>query len=82
MTKVGDAYLALLDGMTTVDPVCKDDALFTADNHTKEDAEFMATLCNGCPLVSLCKEYARLERPKAGFWAGKQYKTTTKADPE
>lgn len=80
MTKVGDAYAALIDAMETVDPACADDALFTADALEQEDAAFVATLCSACPLVQLCKNYAQIERPKAGFWAGKHYKTTTKKE--
>lgn len=81
MTKVGDAYGALISAMEKTVPKCRDSLSFTEDNPSKLNAAKMAELCGACPLLDLCKEYAQLERPKAGFWAGRQY-PTKKADPE
>lgn len=80
MTQSTDAYLSLMAAMDDNEPVCLGDDLFTADTVAKEDADFMATLCAACPLVTLCRAYAQLERPKAGFWAGKKYPTTNKKE--
>lgn len=66
------AYNALTIAMDGIAPACRNDARFIADD-TK--AEELASICRTCPLFDLCAIYGDLERPKAGVWAGKRYRT-------
>lgn len=58
------------DAMKTDDPSCWGIDAFTADRVDEEEQAMMAGICDGCPLVELCRAFAIAERPAAGFWAG------------
>ncbi|MEB0265901.1 WhiB family transcriptional regulator [Cryobacterium sp. 10I5] len=75
MTKATDAFERLQFAMFTTDPACKDDDRFISDD---VPAATLAPICRTCPVYDLCAAYGELDRPKAGTWAGKRYKTNTK----
>lgn len=72
MSRASDAYNHLTLAMDELAPACKDDERFIADD-TKADE--LAPVCRTCPVFNLCATYGDLERPKAGIWAGKRYRT-------
>ena len=72
MSRASDSYNALTLAMDEVAPVCRNDARFTADD---QKAEELASICRTCPLFDPCATYGDLERPKAGVWAGRRYRT-------
>jgi hypothetical protein len=72
MTRATDAYAVLATEMDYTDPACSNDERFIADD---QNADELAPICNACPLFALCDAYARIDRPKAGIWAGKRYRT-------
>lgn len=74
MSKASDAYRALTEAMDDTPPACLGNDLFTKDTPSKNDAASMSSICKTCPLFDLCRAYAQVDRPKAGFWAGKQSK--------
>jgi hypothetical protein len=79
MSRATDAFDVLTLAMIDTDPACQDDDRFILDD---QPAESLAYLCNACPLLEACAKYADLERPKAGIWAGKRYRTNQPRDPE
>lgn len=66
--------LAMLDSS----PECLGIGLFTADDLSKSDVDVCAAICATCPLFDACRAYAELERPKAGVWAARTYRTNKK----
>jgi hypothetical protein len=58
--------------MDEIAPACRNDERFIADEQKAED---LAPICRTCPVFDLCTAYGELERPKAGVWAGKRYRT-------
>jgi hypothetical protein len=72
MSRASEAYNALNVAMAGTDPACKNDERFI-DAHTAP--ETLSPICRTCPLFNLCAAYAEIERPKAGIWAGKRYRT-------
>lgn len=58
------------EAMKHDDPSCWGIDAFTADRVDDEEQAMMATICDGCPMVELCRTFAIAERPSAGFWAG------------
>jgi len=75
MSRASEAYAALSLAMISTEPECSGLELFTADSPTADDKAVMGPICNSCPLFALCRVYGDLERPKAGYWAGKTYST-------
>ena len=73
MTKATEAFERLSLAMIDTAPACQDDERFIRDD---VPAETLAPICRTCDLFDRCSEYAGLERPKAGIWAGKRYKTS------
>lgn len=73
MSAAKAAYAALSAEMLSHEPECHDDARFTADSLSSYDMAEMKLICHTCPLFQACKTYAREERPKGGFWAGRPY---------
>lgn len=73
MTNGEAEYRVLTDALQSTRPDCEDDDRFTADNLTRDETGELALICSGCDLASLCLDYARAEKPEAGFWAGKSY---------
>ena len=80
MTKATEALERLSLAMIDTAPACQDDERFIRDD---VPAETLAPICRTCDLFDRCSEYAGLERPKAGVWAGKRYKNskTSKTKP-
>jgi len=78
------AWLVLSAALEDTVPPCADDPLFTADSPSKDDQDFMRSLCAMCPLLAECHAYATAARPAAGFWAGRQrgVKSRGKAKPK
>ena len=58
--------------MENTAPGCDGDDRFTDDTTPPAD---VASICAACPLQSLCEEFALAEKPKAGIWNGKRYRT-------
>jgi hypothetical protein len=72
MSRASDAYAVLTEAMVDTDPACQNDSRFVADD---QPADELAPICNACPLLELCATYGDLERPKAGIWAARRYRT-------
>ncbi|MEA9997837.1 WhiB family transcriptional regulator [Cryobacterium sp. RTS3] len=75
MSRATDAFEALSIAMQDNSPACQDDDRFISDD---VPAATLAPICRTCPVYDLCAAYGELDRPKAGTWAGKRYKTNTK----
>jgi hypothetical protein len=86
MSRATDAYMRLTQVMRDTDPACKGDERFILDydekgthqTRTPGGEQSVSAICRSCPLFDLCAEYAELERPKAGVWAGKRYRTNVR----
>lgn len=72
MSRGSETYERLTLQMLVIDPACQNDDRFIADDQPEAT---LAPICRSCPLFDLCAEYAEIERPKAGVWAGKRYRT-------
>lgn len=75
MSRATEAYARFSMAMQTTEPDCQGDDRFTEDSISTEMKLRLAETCAVCPLFDLCEEYAQLERPKAGLWAGRTYRT-------
>jgi len=74
MSRASEAYERLSNALIDIEPLCAGVDDFTVDTPTAASAELMRPLCEACPLFDLCRQYADLERPKVGYWAGKTYR--------
>lgn len=74
MSRSTDAYAALHLALNAISPGCKDDAAYIADDLAPHEAERLAAICAECPVFDLCADYARLDKPTAGIWAGQSWK--------
>jgi hypothetical protein len=79
VSRASEAFKRLTDAMLTTDPACQNDKRFVLDD---EPTESLAGICHACPLLALCTEYAEIERPKGGVWAGKRYRTYKSTNEE
>jgi hypothetical protein len=70
MSKAADAYNSLQEAMAAHPPMCLNDARFIDDNTNARDIQ---NICERCPLLDYCHDYARIERPRGGIWAGKRW---------
>ena len=77
MNKADAAFERLSLAMVDTAPACQDDDRFILDD---QPAHTLAYVCRACPVFDLCAEYAGLERPKAGIWAGVRYRTNKKQE--
>lgn len=75
MSRASDAYESLSNAMLSQSPACAGRDEFTVDSPSHKSMEGMQTICSACPLFDLCRTYADIERPKAGYWAGKTYRS-------
>ena len=75
MSRASEAYVRLADALLDVEPMCAGVDDFTVDTPTFASTERMSALCEKCPVLELCRQYADLERPKVGYWAGKVYRS-------
>jgi hypothetical protein len=71
------AHDRLAHAMRDRTPACTNDPRFTADSITAADARPLKRICASCSLRIPCENYARLDRPTAGYWAGKRYGTNS-----
>lgn len=78
MTRASEAYDSLHTAMTETLAPCDGIELFTADTLGSADKAVLTPICDTCPLFDLCRTYADIARPPAGFWAGKSYGTRPK----
>lgn len=78
MTRATEAYNRLALAMADVDPACKHDDRFISDDVPARSVE---PLCNACPLLELCRDYAQIEKPKGGIWAATRYGVSTRTKP-
>ena len=78
MTRASEAYNRLATAMTEIDPACKNDDRFISDD---VPASAVAPLCNTCPLLKICRDYAQIEKPKGGIWAATRYGAKGKSNP-
>jgi hypothetical protein len=74
VSRASEAYKALTLAMDDIAPACKNDGRFIADD---QKTDVVAPICRACPLYDLCAVYGDLERPKAGIWAGRRYRTNS-----
>lgn len=65
----GRAWSALQLALEQHTPACEGDTRYTSDTLTNADKTDMATICESCPLLELCRTYKTTARPKAGHWA-------------
>ena len=77
MNKSDAAFERLSLAMIDTSPACQDDDRFILDD---QPANTLAYICRGCDVFAQCAEYAGLERPKSGIWAGKRYKSSKKQE--
>lgn len=70
MTTAEDALKALDLAMQDVDPACQGDGRFVLDD---QPAHTLRYICNECPLIELCRAYAKAAKPPAGVWAGRRW---------
>lgn len=75
MSRASEAYERLSIAMLATTPKCSRLDFFIDDELTPAEIEVCKTICSDCSLRALCSEYAEIARPKAGVWAGKQYRT-------
>ncbi|WP_372968524.1 WhiB family transcriptional regulator [Microbacterium sp.] len=68
--KGGAEYYELTERLRVMTPSCAGMPEFTADRVSPEDAERLAGICSGCPLLEQCCAFALTSKPAAGFWAG------------
>lgn len=70
--KTGAAeYAALQEALKTETPACDGLAMFTEpDTVDAEERALMAGICEGCPVVDLCRAFADASHAP-GFWAGR-----------
>lgn len=73
------AHERLLEGMIERTPNCEGVDLFSADIIERDDQAILKTICTSCDLAILCRQYAELDKPTAGYWAGKRYGHNTRA---
>lgn len=79
MSRADAAFDRLSLAMLDTDPACQGDDRFILDD---QPAHTLAYVCRKCPVYDLCAQYAELERPKAGIWAGKRYKSSKEQESE
>ena len=72
MSLADEAFSRLALAMLDTQAGCALDDRFISDDSASRD---LAPICRACPLFDQCAEYAELARPKAGYWAGKRYRT-------
>lgn len=77
-----DAYTQLSRALEMRAPECDGIDLFTADRISATDAEILAPICARCDVALLCRQYAKAEKPKVGYWAGKRYHAPEPTTPK
>jgi hypothetical protein len=75
MTRSSEAYDPLTTAMDDLKPACLNDDRFTDDSTNAAD---VSAICKACPLYTLCRDFAQIDKPKAGIWAGVKYGSNSK----
>ncbi|MEV8174966.1 WhiB family transcriptional regulator [Microbacterium sp. NPDC079176] len=65
-----DAWDALNSALEHIAPLCKGQALFTADRLSDDERALCESTCTRCALFDLCDAYATAAKVDAGYWAG------------
>lgn len=74
MPTTAEAWAALVRAMENTLPRCDGDDRFTQEDIGPSTARILREVCQTCPLLELCADYADRARPSAGFWAGRPRK--------
>lgn len=74
MSRASEAYERLAREMDEIRPGCVGVDLFTADELTAAQRDSLKSICDACPLLALCTEYAALSKPPGGYWAGRTHR--------
>ena len=74
-TVFDDALEALLDAGGRVP--CANQPEWTSDDPA--DAAWAASVCGRCPILAACDRLAAAERPTAGVWAGRRWRSTPRS---
>jgi len=77
VSRASEAYDRLTTAMDDNKPACLNDDRFTDD---KTNAADVSDICKACPLYALCRDFAQIDKPKAGIWAGVKYGSNPKKD--
>ena len=77
MSRASEAYDRLTTAMDGLKPGCVSDDRFTDDKTIAYD---VSDICQSCPLFTLCREFAQIDKPKVGIWAGVKYGSSSKKD--
>lgn len=67
--KGGPEYGELQRALREAPAPCRDVDEFTAERIDQETAAMLAGICDGCPVIGLCRAYAERAHPE-GYWAG------------
>lgn len=75
MRAARNEWTALQAAMKDDDPACLEwSSIFVDTDDPDESAvAFAVNLCDGCPLLELCRNYADAARLNFGIWGGRQY---------
>lgn len=76
--EVQKASKELREALKENDPSCLDDDRFVESRPTpltSAERIELYKICFECPVFEECHEYARVLKPNAGFWAGKNHGT-------
>ena len=72
------AWEKLQAALISTVPDCAGDDRYISDpaELPREDRAVMAAICAACPLIEHCSDYARTEKPAAGWWPDLNLKPT------
>lgn len=76
-SSVETAWTALQHALEATVPPCRGDDRFVDDDVRPAD---VADVCDRCPILELCRDYAATSKPKGGVWAGRRWTRSTRKD--
>lgn len=65
-----DLFTDLLVAVERHRPGCENDPRFTDDEIPTSTRAELHQICQACPILTECAEFARASRPTGGFWPG------------
>jgi hypothetical protein len=65
-----EAMGKLIAAMDDSRPACRGDNRFIADDTAPEA---VSAICEACPMLTACWEYASAQRPSGAIWAGRRW---------
>ncbi|WP_404475152.1 WhiB family transcriptional regulator [Microbacterium aerolatum] len=71
--RISAAYAQLSRALEMRAPECNGIDLFTADQIAPADTKVLKPICDRCDVALLCRQYAKIAKPKVGFWAGRRH---------